>query len=54
MPKSHSWEANSSSASQKISCILWKPVAPYRIYTSPPPAPMQSQINSVYVPDSNF
>ena len=48
MKHSPSWEANSSSASQKIPHILWDPKVHYRIYNSPPPVSNISQINPVH------
>ena len=42
--QSPSWEANSSSAGQEIP----------RIYKSPPPVCIKSQINPVYTPTSHF
>jgi len=40
--------ANRFSASQEISRILWKPKVHYRVYKSPPPVPLLSQVNPVH------
>jgi len=45
-----SWEANSSSASQEIPLILYKPKVSYRCHESPPLVPVVSQINPIHTP----
>jgi hypothetical protein len=54
MQQRPSWEANSFSASQEISHILWNPEVHYCIHNSLPPVPILSQLNPVHVPPSHF
>ena len=48
MEQSPSWEANRFSTSQEIQHILWNPKVYYRVYKSPPPVHILSQINPVH------
>jgi hypothetical protein len=45
--QSPSWEADSSSVSQEISCILRNPMVNHRVQNSLPSAPILSQTNPV-------
>jgi hypothetical protein len=45
------WKANSFSASQEITRILWNPKVQYHIHKSPPPVSIPSQLNSVHAPN---
>ena len=51
---SPSWEANRFSTSQEIPHILRNPKVHYRVYNSPPPVSILSQINPVHAPSSHF
>jgi hypothetical protein len=54
MEQRPSWEANTSSATPEIPCILWTPKVYYRMHKSSPPVSLLSQIDPVYNPLSNL
>jgi hypothetical protein len=49
-----SCEAKRSSGTQETTHILCKPKVYWRVYKSPPPVPVLSQINPAHVFPSNF
>ena len=51
---SPSWKANRFSASQEIPRILWNLEVHCRIYNSPPPVPILSQLDSAHTLTSHF
>ena len=54
MQLSPSSEANRFSANQEIPNILWNQEVHYRIYNSPPPLPILSQLDPVHTPTPHF
>ena len=54
MEQSLSGEANRFPATQEIPRILWNPKVYNRIYKSPPPVPVLSQLDPVHTSISHF
>ena len=54
MEQAPSWEANKSSASHEIPCIVWNAKVYYHIHKTPPPNPVLSQISRVHKTPSHF
>jgi hypothetical protein len=48
MEQSPSWEADSSTASQEIPCLVWKSYAHYHVQKCLPLDPIQSNMNPVH------
>jgi hypothetical protein len=54
MEHSPAWEANSHSATQEVSRLLWNPKVHYLIHTILPLVPVPSQINLVHTLQPHF
>ena len=54
MEQSHSWGANSFTASPEVSRILWNPKVHYRIQKRPPSVSIQRQGNPLHASHPNF
>jgi len=48
MEQGPSWEVNSHSGSQQITCLLLNPKVHYRVHNTPPLVPIHSQMNPVH------